>query len=135
MPNFPDVKCWIKLIDGKTGKACPDGTTFLGPSTVVVRYVVANDSHQPAGPFYVVGALRKNGVVIKPGGQPNVVPAQQITVPPNQIWKGEYRVTDNPSGADTYVATMLGDVGGFVVEEDEKNNKANASFTISVVIK
>jgi hypothetical protein len=135
MAEFPDVYCWIKLIDKASGKAYPSGTQFSGKADVIVRYVVANDSHKPAGPFYVVGALRKNGVKIQPGGQPNVVPAQQITVPPNQIWKQEYEVVDDPSGADTYEATMLGDIGNFVAEEDEKNNKATANFTVMAIIK
>ena len=128
MAEFPDVYCWIKLVNKPTGKAVPSGTQFSDQADVIVRYVVANDSHKPAGPFWVVGALRKNGTKIQPGGQPNVVPAQQITVQPNQVWKAEYEVTDAAGGLDTFDATMLGDIGNFINEEDEKNNKATAKF-------
>jgi hypothetical protein len=60
---------------------------------VIVRYVVANDSHKPAGPLRIGGSLSKNGVKITPGAKPFVL-AQQITLQPNQIWKAEYNVTD-----------------------------------------
>jgi hypothetical protein len=130
MPTFPDVYCWIKLIDKNTGKVVEDGHTFWGGADVVLRYVVANDSHKTAGPLTVVGTLRKNGVKVQPGGKPNVVPAQQITLQPNQIWKAEYEEIDSSPGDDTFEASMLGDVGNFVNEEDEKNNQATAKFSV-----
>lgn len=130
MAEFPDVFCWIKLVDGASGKAFSSGTEFHAPAKVVVRYVVANDSHKPAGPLTVTGVLRKNGVKV----QPNAVPAQQITVQPNQIWKGEYVVSDATTGKDLFEASMLGDIGNWVDEEDEANNKAKATFAVSGVV-
>jgi hypothetical protein len=81
----------------------------------VVRYVVANDSHAPAGPFTVVGTLYRNGVKVRPGGQPNVVTAQQI-------WKMEFSVSES-IGYSHYVAKIVGDVGSFVAAEDEANSQ------------
>jgi len=135
MADFPDVYCWIKLVNKSTGKAEPSGQQFSNSADVIVRYVVANDSHKSAGPLWAVGTLRKNGVVVKPPGKPNVVPAQQITVQPNQIWKGEYEVKDTSTGLDTFEASLLADIGDQINEEDEKNNKANSKFTVAAIPK
>lgn len=126
MAQMPDVSCWIKVIEDSTGKVLPEGGEILPPGKAIVRYVVANDSNKPAGPLTVVGSLYRNGVKVKPNGQPNVVPAQQITVQPNQIWKKEYAVSES-SGYVHYVAKIFGDVGDFVNEEDEANNQAQRS--------
>lgn len=128
MTQLTDVNCSIKIINDLTGKVVPDGEDIPAPGKAIVRYVVANDSHKPAGPLFVVGALHRNGVKIQPGGQSNVIPAQQITLQPNQIWKQEYAVTESDYGVVQYVAKILGDVGGFVNEEDEANNQAKRSF-------
>lgn len=133
MAQLPDVYCWIKVIDEGSGKAQPDGVQLQPPGKLTVRYSVANDSHKAAGPLWVVGALRRNGVKVTPGGQSNVVPAQQITVQPGQVWSKEYLVSES-DWAD-YVATMLGDVGGLVNEEDEKNNQAKRTFSFQEVPK
>jgi len=135
MADFPDVYCWIKLVDKSTGKAVPSGTQFSNSADVIVRYVVANDSHKSAGPLWVVGVLNKNGVKVQPAGKPNVVPAQQITVQPNQIWKAEYEVNDATGGLDTFDASILGDIGALVDEEDEKNNKGSANFKVAAIPK
>ncbi len=134
MAQFPDIYCYIKLIDEPGGKAIPSGSNLPSPANVIVRYVVANDSHLPAGPLTVVGALTKNGVRVQPSGQPNVVPSQTITVQPNQIWKREYTVSDQASGVDVFEASLAGDVGWGdpVVEEDETNNQGYAIFRVIV---
>jgi len=131
MADFPDVYCWIKLVEKSTGKAVPTGTQFWGSADVIVRYVVANDSHEAAGPFWVVGSLFKNGVEVRPAGKP-VVPSQVITLQPNQVWKAEYQVKDSATLSDTFEVSMQGDVGNWVKdEEDEKNNKAKAKFIVA----
>ena len=131
MAQLPDVYCWIKAIDDSNGKVLPEGGETHWPRKTIVRYVVANDSNEPIGPMIVVGSLFRNGVRVQPGGQPNVIPAQQITVQPNQIWKKEYTVSESSSsGFFDYVAKLSGDVGfGAVDEEDESNNQAQRSFT------
>jgi hypothetical protein len=78
--QLPDINCWIKAIDQGNGKNLADGADVAGPVSVTVRYSVTNDSHKPAGPLTVVGSLFRNNVQLTPGGQPNVVPAQTITV-------------------------------------------------------
>lgn len=128
MAQLPDVYCWIKVIDDATGKTLADGGEIFSPGKAIIRYVVANDSNKPAGPLTVVGTLYRNGVKVMPGGQPNVVPAQQITLQPNQIWKKEYVVSEL-SSLVPYVAKLLGDVGNFVNEEDEANNQTKKSFS------
>lgn len=49
MPEFPDTYAWIKLIDQSKGKVVFSGSILNHPSSVTARYVVANDSNQPAG--------------------------------------------------------------------------------------
>jgi hypothetical protein len=127
--QLSDVNCWVKTIEDSSGKNLDDGAEVLPPAKVIVRYSVANDSHKIAGPLTVVGTLFRNGVRVKPGGQPNVVPAQQITVPPGTVWLKEFTVTESESPT-LYQASILGDVGGFVNEEDEKNNKATRKFNV-----
>ncbi len=121
---LPDVHCWVKLVS--SDKVISDGSQMNEGTTVAVRYVVANDSHVPAGPLTVVGALYQDETKIVSPGVPNVVPAQQITVQPNAIWKKEFVVKDN----GTYRAKMIVDVGNFVNEEDENNNVAQTTFSI-----
>ena len=124
----PDVVCWIKVINSKTGEAVPDGGWVGPPGNAVVRYVVANDSNVAAGPLTVVGSLYKDGIK---QGQPNVVPAQQITVKPGTIWMQEVPVSQVTLFSE-YVAKIVGDIGNFVKEEDEANNLAQRSFTLIV---
>ena len=126
MAGLSDVYCWVKLLNVLTDKVIPEGGVAYAGTAVVVRYVVANDSNKAAGPLTVVGSLYRNGVRVQPSGQPNVVPAQTITVQPNQIWKKEYTVTE--PDAVNYVAKIFGDVGNFVNEEDEANNQGQKAF-------
>jgi hypothetical protein len=129
MADLPDIYCWVKVLTVPSDKAIKEGEWINSPGKAVVRYVVANDSGLPAGPLMVFGTLSRNGVAVKPAGLP-VVPAQTITVQPNQIWKKEYTVNESDPSVD-YVAKLFGDVsfgGGAVVEEDETNNRGQRSF-------
>jgi hypothetical protein len=107
MADLPDVHCWVKVLDA-TDKVVPDGGSIVPQWNAVVRYIVANDSNKPPGPLTVVGSLFSNGLRVQPGGQPNVVPAQTITVQPNQIWKIDQPVSEFEPGT-VYVARILGD--------------------------
>jgi hypothetical protein len=128
---LPDIFCWVKAIDAANDKVLPDGGVASPPgTTVIVRYCVANDSHKAAGPFYVVGVLSRDGVKVTPGGEPNVVPAQMITVQPETVWVREYTVHESVAGEHEYMATILGDIAGMVNEEDEKNNVATRQFAV-----
>jgi hypothetical protein len=124
MPEFPDVSCFIKVINS-AGKRVKDGG-LIWAGTATVRYVIFNDSHQAAGPFTVVGTLSRDGVPVKPNGKP-VIPPKTITLQPSQIWTAEFEVTENdlPAG---YVANMFADFWNSVDEEDEANNKAKTTF-------
>jgi hypothetical protein len=126
MADLPDIHCWVKVLDPQD-KVVPEGGIIQTPGTALVRYIVANDSGKPTGPITVVGALFRNGVKVQPGGQANVVPAQTITVQPNQVWKKEYTINEQENFV-TYVGKILGDVGNFIDEEDEANNKGQRSF-------
>jgi hypothetical protein len=133
MADFPDLYCWIKLIDKSTGKLYPEGW-FVNSDAVIVRYVVANDSHQSAESLWVIGTLSKNGSLVRPPGKRNVVPEQQITVKPGRIWKAEYEVNaDWGVGVplNIFKAALLVDIVNTINEEDENNNQANASFWLS----
>ena len=125
MADFPDIYCWIKLIDQPNGKVLSSGTVvdLYGAGSVTIRYVVANDSNKPTGDFLVVGELRKDGTKL-----PNPLPPTTIQLQPKQLWKHEHAVNKNEPG--DYEASLLGGVGGFVAEEDERNNKAFAKFSI-----
>lgn len=128
MTQLADLNCWIKIINDSSGKSEHDGVEFAPPATVVVRYSFANDTHKAAGPLTVVGTLSRNGVKVKPNGQPNVVPAQQITVQSGQVWSKEFVVSESDNA--TYKAGLLADIGNAVNEEDESNNKATKTFSV-----
>jgi hypothetical protein len=128
MADLPDINCWVKVLYTESDKVVPEAGTVWAPGKALVRYAVANDSNKTTGPLTVVGALFRNGVRVKPAGQSNVVPPQTITVQPNQVWKKDYVVSESTNGTK-YVATILGDVGNFVNEEDESNNKDQHSFS------
>jgi len=66
MPEFPDTHAWIKLIDKSKGKVVPSGSTLSHPSSITIRYVVANDSNQPVGEIAVMGVLYKDNVKVVP---------------------------------------------------------------------
>ena len=126
MAPLPDVYCWIKLIGQSSGKVIPSGSTVglnPGPDSVIVRYVVANDSNKPTGNITVVGSLKKNG-----GSLPKPVPVTTIQLQPKQLWRHEHTVKVGDVGM--YEAHLLGEVGNVLNEEDEKNNVAKASFQI-----
>ena len=132
MEQFADVQCWIKLIEQPSGKAIPSGTSVKGfpNGGVTIRYVVANDSNKATGDFYIIGTLKKEGESL-----PHPVPATKIQLQPKEMWKHEHTVDKTEIG--DYSASLSGDVfgfvaggGGFVKEENENNNKANAKFSI-----
>lgn len=128
MAQFPDVYCWIKLIDQPNGKVVSNGALVLVPPTgsVIIRYVVANDSNKPTGDFMISGILKKNGQSL-----PMPVPLTRINLQPKTLWKHEHTVNKNDEG--NYKAVLQGDVKIMVSgieEEDEKNNVAEATFGI-----
>ena len=134
MAQLPDVYCWIKLIDQPTGKVIPNGMV-VDPSptgSITIRYVVANDSNKPTGNFAILETLKKDGKNL-----PLPIPWTVIELQPKVLWKHEYTVNKNAPGK--YEASMWGDLGlkagGFVVEEDEKNNIAKAIFAIKATPK
>jgi hypothetical protein len=125
------VICVKRQRGHQSGRVISSGTelTQSFPGGVTIRYVVANDSNKPTGKFTVVGSLHKNGQKL-----PHPVPPTTIQLQPKELWKHEHAVSHQDSFA-TYVARLLADVGDFVNEEDEKNNKAEAEFKFSVVPK
>jgi hypothetical protein len=130
MSQLPDVSCLIKVIANSDGKTLPDGGAIFGQlDQATLRYVVVNHSDKPAGPLFVVGSLFRNGVRVQPNGQPNIIPSQQITLQPKQLWKREFPISEGTFSA-TYKASLLADVGNFVHEEDESNNSVKTSFQI-----
>ena len=126
MVQLPDLSCWIKVINTSDGKVVATGGWIGLPGRALVRYVVANDSDKTAGPLTIWGTLRRNNVQI-----PNVLPPQQITLQPNQIWKKEFPVAES-GGTTTYLAKLHGDVENAVAEESETNNLAQRTFDIVI---
>ena len=132
MTTLPDFYTYVKVIADSDGKVIRDGEEVSAPAKVTIRYVVVNDSHKAAGPWFVVGWLKRNGVQVHPLGQNTpVIPLQSITVQPNTVWKKEWVVTESQDAEALYVATMAGDFGAFMPnEEDEKNNSGKMTFLI-----
>ena len=130
MSQLPDVHCWIKVIDGATGRMVGNGKDLGVPGSAVVRYVVANDSDRTVGPMWVVGSLYRDGVRVRPEGRKNVVAAQQITLQPREVWKHEHTVSEGTTtrGLVSYSARILGDGGAVLNEQDETNNRAQQAF-------
>jgi hypothetical protein len=79
-----------------------------------------------------VGSLFRNNVKVTPGGQPNVVPAQTIMVQPGTVWVREFTVSETNYGTASYKASILGDVGNLVNEEDEGNNLVTRKSNIVI---
>lgn len=129
MSQLPDVSCIVKIINNDDGKRLPDGAVVIGEGHLTIRYTVVNDSNLTAGPLTVVGSLFRSGVRIQPNGQPNVVPAQQITLGPNQVWKREFQISEKFSDS-LFEARMFADVGNFVGEEDETNNQVKTTVLV-----
>lgn len=132
--QLADAFAWIKLIDTDTGKVIPSGSTIETPAKLILRWVVANDSKVDTGLFYVVGQLKRNGVIVKPNGKPNVIPLQTISVPKGQLWIFEFPIEET-SGITVYSATLLADLGsligsGKIDEESEANNVAEYKWNV-----
>ena len=128
MAQFPDVYCWVKLIEQPTGKVVPAGTKFIDPvagnGSITIRYVVANDSNQATGDIMISGILKKDGLPL-----PMPVPLQTINLASKAVWTHEHTI--NKSNLGSYLAVLQGDVkfyGSGLEEEDEKNNRAQADF-------
>ena len=130
MPQLPDVHCWIKVIDATTGRSVPNGKDLGVPGKAVVRFLVANDSDRPVGPLWIVGSLYRDGARVRGKDQQHVVPPQQITLMPREVWKQEYAVEEGSAtrGLVSYSARILGDGGGVLNEHDETNNRAQQAF-------
>jgi hypothetical protein len=103
MPEFPDTQAWIKLIDHSKGKAVPSGSTLSHPSSITIRYVVANDSNQPARDVAVMGVLYRDNVKVIP----SPLPITWIKLQANQLWKHEYTVSSTGE-ANEFRATLFG---------------------------
>jgi|tagenome__1003787_1003787.scaffolds.fasta_scaffold19208571_1 hypothetical protein len=129
MASLPDVFCLIKVVDDATGKVIPNGGSIKAPGKITIRYIVGNDTNNSSPLLTVVGALFRDGVRITPNGQPNVVPAQQIFVQSSQLWRQNFVISE-PNKA-SYKAAIFGDVGNFVNEEDEFNNKSEIIFNFA----
>jgi len=129
MVDFPDVYCYIKLLNRDTNKAFNSGKEWddnEAQQGVTVRYVVVNDSKMPTGTFVVTGALSKDSVKINP----NPVPGLQLSLASKQVWTHEHIVNNPKPNSAGYKASILGDIGGIIpVEETEENNKATATFS------
>ena len=128
MPDFPDIHSWIKLIDQHKGKVIPDGTELIHPSSVTIRFVLANDSNQATGEIAVMGVLYMDEVKVVP----SPLPITWIKLEANQLWKHEHTVTST-GVKNEYRATLFGGVGSSVTEEDDKNNISNAKFSFKVI--
>ncbi|HZD33895.1 MAG TPA: hypothetical protein VE130_01715 [Nitrososphaeraceae archaeon] len=124
MPEFPDIHAWIKLIDQHNGRVVPSSSQLSHPSTVTIRYVVANDSNQSAGEIAVIGILYKNNVKVIP----SPLPLTWIKLQASQLWKHEYTVISTGE-ENEFRTTLFGGVGGSITEEDEKNNIFGAKFS------
>ena len=128
MPDFPDIHAWIKLIDKHKGKVIADGAELTHPSSVTIRYVLANDSNQATGEIAVMGVLYMDDVKVVP----SPLPITWIKLEANQLWKHEHTVTSTGT-KNEYRATLFGGVGSSVTEEDDKNNISNAKFSFKII--
>jgi hypothetical protein len=130
MPPLPDVQCWIKVIDGVTGRAVANGKDLGVPGTAIVRFVVANDGDRPAGPMWIVGALYRDGVRLRLTGREHVVPAQQVELQAREVWKHEHAVSEgrDAKGLVSYSARILVDAGAVLNEDDATNHRAQHAF-------
>lgn len=127
MPQIADVKCSIKVTQEPSGAIVANGAE-TDAGTVTVHYVVKNVGTKATGQMTVVGSLYRDGVKVQPNGAPNVVPAQQISLAAGAQFARDIKVSEAGKGLIRYSARLLGDVGDFVNESDETNNKARIDF-------
>ena len=78
----------------------------MSSSSVTIRFVVANNSNQPAGEIAVMGVLYKDDVKVVP----SPLPITWIKLQMNQLWKYEYTVTRTKEASE-FRATLFGGVG------------------------
>ena len=127
MKQLPDVYAYIKLIESSTGKALPTGVSVDPRScpSVIVRYVVVNDSNVATGNFTVVGKLIKDGVPVQPAPL-----NKQLVLQAKEVFTLEYPVPTTGIDLAQFDVSMLADIGNFNIEESEQNNKATAMFKV-----
>jgi hypothetical protein len=127
MAQFSDVYSYIKLVVPATGRVILDGSSVDPRSypSVVIRYVVVNDSNTPTSDFIVTCALRKDGVKLE-----NPVSSAKLKLQPKQVVSFEHTVSTSGLVNAQFDASMLADIGNFNTEESETNNKATAMFTV-----
>lgn len=127
MAQLSDVYSYIKLIVPATGRVILNGSSVDPRSypSVVVRYVVVNDSNTPTGDFIVTCALKKDGVKLE-----NPVSSAKLTLQPKQAVTFEHTVSTSGLVNSQFDASMLADIFNLNAEESETNNKAAAMFTV-----
>jgi hypothetical protein len=129
--SLPNIHAMIKASSGDA--AIADGTVFhtREPRNVTLKYIVVNESDVAVGPFTVVGMLSKNKQRVMPDGVSNVVPAQEVTLAPQSVWKKEYELRVEPKsdgGLNQYRAYIICDAGNRIEESNEYDN--TASFNV-----
>lgn len=127
MAQLSDVYSYIKLIVPATGRVILNGSSVdpRSYSSVVVRYVVVNDSNTPTGDFFLTCGLKKDGVKLE-----NPVSSAKLKLQPKQVATFEHTVSTSGLVNSQFDASMLADIGNFNAEESETNNKATAMFTV-----
>lgn len=127
MAQLSDVYSYIKLIVPATGRVISNGSSVDPRShpSVVIRYVVVNDSNTPTGDFFLTCGLKKDGVKLE-----NPVSSAKLKLQPKQVVTFEHTVSTSGLVNSQFDASMLADIGNFNAEESETNNKATAMFTV-----
>lgn len=128
MVSLPDLDAYVKVIWGYDGTVIPDGYLVFAPTTATIRFVVVNDSNQPAVDWSIVYSVKRNGAAINP---PGVFLVNKITVQPNTLWKTEWAFTDpGDYEASIHVSNAHIHFAGQQIEEDSTNNAGKVSFII-----
>ena len=124
MSFLPDINCYVKAIQLSTSKVIPNGSSksLYFKDGVIFRYVVANDSDRAAGPLTISCALTNDGQNVPL----NLIPIP-TTIKPKTVWTFDHTVG---AASGKYVASIVGDVGNKVDEEDESNNSYKLTINI-----
>lgn len=122
---LPDLACTITAT-GPDSKPITNGgsvSTASGGAYATVTFHLTNKGAAGSGPFWLKRVVRINGSKMYDP------PAEQLTLKAHETKHFPFSKTFL-SPTEDWKATILADIGDFVDETDETNNKATFAFTV-----
>lgn len=125
-----DIVVTVTAYDQETGKVIADGSSNPysgGAPSNNIKFTVSNKGGQKAENFTFKMVVRRDGLKIYDP------PAEKLTLNPGETKTFPMVKVNLPGTSNQVEASILGDIGNFVKESNETNNKASVSYKASVV--